>query len=236
MKALQMSRASSRLTAPGHWPQDGMTLVELLIGMAVGLFLLAGAAMVLTTQLDDNRRLLLETQLQQDVRASMDIITRDLRRAGSSAQAADSVWHPLGPVPADNGLAAIALTGGDTVQFQVQRDGDRQGPWGFRLNRGRIQSLLGAAGWQELTDRTVMEVTAFEVTEASVVTEQMPCPKACSADLMDTACWPTLTVRTYAVHIEARSAQDSTVRHRQSSRVRVRNDALNFGRATVCPA
>lgn len=228
--------ATIRRAAHRRWPQGGMTLVELLIGMAVGLVLLAGAAMVLSTQLGDNRRLLLETQLRQDMRASMDIITRDLRRAGSTAQAADSVWHPLGPAPAHHGLAAIELTGGDAVQFQVQRDGARQGPWGYRLNKGRIQSLLGAAGWQELTDRSVMEVTAFEVASASVVTEQMPCPKACSADPMDTACWPTLTVRSYTVRIEARSTQDTAVRHSQRSRVRVRNDALGFGRAAVCPA
>lgn len=213
-----------------------MTLVEMLIGMAVGMVLLAGATLVLSTQLGDNRRLLLETQLQQDLRASMDIITRDLRRAGSTAQAADSVWQPKQPVPADAGLASIELEGGDTVHFQYQRDGTRQGPWGFRLNRGRLQSLLGAAGWQELTDRNVMEVTAFEVAEASVVTEQMPCPKACSADPMNTACWPTLTVRTYMVRIEARSTLDAAVRHSQRGQVRVRNDALSFGRAAVCPA
>ncbi len=214
-----------------------MTLVELLVGLASGMIVLAGAALVLSTQLADNRRLLLETQLQQDLRASMDIITRDLRRAGATSLAAHSVWQPTGDVPAANGLAPITIEGGgQTVTFRYQRDGASQGPWGVRLNRGRLQSLLGAAGWQELTDRNVMEVTAFEVAEASVVTEQMPCPKACSADPMDTACWPTLTVRTYAVRIEARSTQDTAVRRSQYSRVRVRNDALDFGRAAVCPA
>jgi len=38
--------------------------------------------MVLTTQLGDNRRLLLEAQMQQDMRTAADLISRDLRRAG----------------------------------------------------------------------------------------------------------------------------------------------------------
>lgn len=62
--------------------QRGLSLVELLVGISVGLFVLAGATLLLSTQLGDNRRLLLETQLQQDLRATMDIITRELRRAG----------------------------------------------------------------------------------------------------------------------------------------------------------
>ncbi|MBL0296208.1 MAG: hypothetical protein IPQ21_03185 [Betaproteobacteria bacterium] len=53
-----------------------------MVGITVGLFIVAAAAMLVTTQLGDNRRLLLETQVQQDLRATADIITRELRRAG----------------------------------------------------------------------------------------------------------------------------------------------------------
>lgn len=217
--------------------QRGMTLVELLVGIAVGMFVLAGATLLLSTQLGDNRRLLLETQLQQDLRASMDIMTRELRRAGSTTLAASNVWQPSLGLPTQNVLAPITVAeGGEEITFQYLREGARQGPWGFRLNDGRIQSLVGAAGWQELTDRGVMEVTAFEVAEEAVVAEQVPCPKACSADPLDTACWPTLTVRTYTITIEARSNLDNAVRRSQSSRVRVRNDVLGFNGAEVCPA
>lgn len=74
--------------------QRGLSLVELMVGIAVGLFVVAGAIGVVTTQLGDNRRLLLETQVQQDLRATADIITRELRRAGADSNAMNQVWAP----------------------------------------------------------------------------------------------------------------------------------------------
>jgi len=66
--------------------QQGLSLVELMVGITIGLFVVAAASLVVSNQLFDNRRLLLETQLQQDLRATMDIITRQLRRAGGQAR------------------------------------------------------------------------------------------------------------------------------------------------------
>jgi type IV pilus assembly protein PilW len=76
--------------------QRGLSIVELMIGIAIGMFILAGATLVLTTQLGDNRRLLLEAQMQQDMRAAADMVARDIRRAGYWAHSYCLVW------PADN--------------------------------------------------------------------------------------------------------------------------------------
>ena len=72
--------------------QRGLSIVELMVGVAIGLFVVAAATMLVSTQLSDNRRLMLETQVQQDLRASADIITRELRRAGHWGKARDGVW------------------------------------------------------------------------------------------------------------------------------------------------
>ena len=64
-----------------------------MVGVAIGLFVVAAASMLVVTQLSDNRRLTLETQVQQDLRASADIITRELRRAGHWGKARDGVWY-----------------------------------------------------------------------------------------------------------------------------------------------
>ena len=74
----------------------GLSLVELLVCIAVGMFVVASAAMLVSTQLNDNRKLLLETQVQQDLRAAADIITRELRRAGHWNNAASFVWTTSG--------------------------------------------------------------------------------------------------------------------------------------------
>ena len=58
----------------------GLSIVELLVGIAVGLFVLAGATLLVSSQLSDNRQLMLETQVQQDLRASADLIARPTPR------------------------------------------------------------------------------------------------------------------------------------------------------------
>ena len=70
----------------------GLSIVEMLVGIAIGLFVVAGATLVATGQLADNRLLMLETQLQQDLRATADLVARELRRGGLWGNAADSVW------------------------------------------------------------------------------------------------------------------------------------------------
>ena len=73
-------------------PARGISIVELMVGITISLFILAGASLVLTTQLDSNRRLLLEAQVQQDLRTTADMISRDVRRAGYWGKAYCQVW------------------------------------------------------------------------------------------------------------------------------------------------
>ena len=79
-----MSAAMTSMTLPKYLRKTprGLSIVELMVGITIGLFILAGASMVLTTQLGDNRRLLLEAQVQQDLRVASDLISREIRAAG----------------------------------------------------------------------------------------------------------------------------------------------------------
>jgi type IV pilus assembly protein PilW len=192
------------------------------------------------TQFGHNRRLLLETQLQQDLRATMDIVTRELRRAGGSAAALSGVWSPGAPPVAPNPLGVVDVNPGfDQVQLRYQRAADA-GPYGFKLDSGTIRSLLGGS-WQELTDSNVMRVTQFRITPALTPSEPLPCPRACNvADPADTSCWPTLAVRRVTVEIAATSRHDPAVQRSLRTEVRLRNDLLNFNDPghpdRVCPS
>ena len=53
-----------------------------MVGVAVGLFVAGGAAKLFVDNLSNNRRMLVETRINQDLRAATDLIARDLRRAG----------------------------------------------------------------------------------------------------------------------------------------------------------
>lgn len=228
------------LRQPTGRAQRGLSLVELMVGIAVGLFVVAGASMVVSTQLGDNRRLLLETQLQQDLRASTDIITRELRRAGAWTSAHQGVWHAGSPAVMPNAFDAVAPEGAASseLSFRYRRGPGIEGPFGFKLDdNGTIRSLIGGT-WQELTDRNVMTVTGFTVTPLPPASFQIPCPRACSADPADTACWPTLSVRDYLITITAVATGDAAVQRSLRTRVRLRNDRLRFDPANptqVCP-
>ena len=226
--------------------QRGMSLVELMVGITVGLFVVAAATTLMANQLSDNRRLLVEMQIQQDLRASMDIITRQIRRAGAlttgfaevglatstGAGGARSVHTTVTPTAA----AATA------VGFSYRRNPAEDGPYGFKLENDVIKTLVGDAPWQDLTDGNVMKVTAFTVTPVQVASAVLPCPKLCpvAGGGFNTACWPQLVVRDYTVTITAEARNDPTVRRSMSSKVRLRNDWVRFNDAAnpnaVCPA
>src|SRR6185369_348939 len=62
--------------------QQGLSIVELMVGLAIGLVVVAAALLALTNHLRENRSLLLEARLMQDLQTTTDLIARDLRRAG----------------------------------------------------------------------------------------------------------------------------------------------------------
>ena len=62
--------------------QRGLSMIELMIGVTIALFLTAAGGALLVAQLRESRALLLETRLTQDLRTTVDLIVRDLRSAG----------------------------------------------------------------------------------------------------------------------------------------------------------
>jgi type II secretory pathway pseudopilin PulG len=133
--------------------QRGMSLVELMVGITVGMFVVAAAATLVSSQLVDNRRLMLELQVQQDLRATADIITRDLRRIGADGYTGTNVTSPvwtvdatpiskadvtfnsiLGFSPGTYDAQGTANTSeGDSIEFNSPRKFGQVGPYGYKL-------------------------------------------------------------------------------------------------------
>lgn len=212
----------------------GLSLVELMVGIAVGLMVVAGASFVAVNQIGDNRRLLLETQVQQDLRAAADMVARDLRRAGYWGASETGVWQGNDPNVAPNPYAATSPNAPGAavaeVTFAYSRDAagaedgaiddDREG-FGFKLESGVLKMRLGGA-WQALTDGNVLEVTRFDVA-LNAQTAQQACFKECPGG--GTACWPVQSVRRFTVDIEGRAVADPAVVRSVRESVRLRNDA-----------
>jgi type IV pilus assembly protein PilW len=234
-----------RRGAMGRHRQAGLSIVELLVGVAIGLVIVAGSSVLMTGQLIENRKLLIETQLQQDLRAAADIVTRELRRAGAVQEptALRTIWYPGTAQVESNAMAAGLSFSAAQVNFDYD-PGLTSGPYGFRLvtttspPTGVIQTRIGASGWQDLTDPKVMRVTTFTPTAVVVAPPvRLPCPKLCADGTSD--CWPTYQVRELLVTIEAEALADSTVKRAITTRARVRNDLVNFfdpALSRMCPA
>lgn len=210
--------------------QRGLSLVELMVGIAVGMFIVAAATMLVSTQLTDNRRLLTETQIQQDLRAATDIVTRDLRRAGA-VQLVDSHAALATPLAggARNVYAPIDPTGagvGTQVQYSYSRTAPETGPFGFRVNNGALQTQLGGSGWQDLTDRTTLQITALTIERLPEPDVVLPCQRECVPG-GGTACWPRLQVRRYRITITGQSVADERLVRTLRTEVRPRTDEMS---------
>lgn len=217
--------------------QRGLSLVEMMVGITIGLIVVAAAAMMVSTQLGENRRLLLETQIQQDMRATVDIITRELRRASYNPSATGDLWYEgrTGPI-VQNSFGTITPTSGvglTAVEFSYRRRSGDQGPYGYKLEGNAIKSKIGGQ-WQTLTDTSVMRVTGFTVDLAAPVSYPLPCPRLCDDGTQ--ACWPSLQLRTATITLTGQSVADAAVTRTLRTQVRLRNDLTLFNGATICPA
>ena len=219
----------------------GLSLVELMVGITIGLFVVAAAATLTSNQLVDNRRLLLELQVQQDLRATMDIMTRQLRRAGANVVDSQSYVseNGLGGLKSTNSGVTPANSAANETVFRFVRNATEDGPFGFTLDVGNgvVRTDLGGGNWQELTDRSTMRVTDLTFdSRPTLFGDRMPCPNLCPGGGTD--CWPRMVIQRIVITITAQARSDASVTRALSSEVRVRNDWIQDTTAAtrVCPA
>lgn len=220
----------------------GLSIVELMVGVAIGLFILAGATMVATTQLTDTRRMLLENQVNQDLRATMDIIARDLRTAGHWSRAGYAVWSSDVAQSLSNPYRTLSSSSGQ-IEYARSQDGPlRYGgvplrdngtvdadEWvGFRRSTGgdAIEMQVSRGNWQALTDTGVMRVTDFSIDLAGVQSVDAPCSADACPARGPNGCPLQLRVRNAVVSITAEAVHDPSVVRSVQSMIRLRNDVL----------
>ncbi len=218
--------------------QRGLSLVETLIGTALGLLLVAGGITVLLMHLRENRALVEHSRLMHDLRSASELIARDLRRAGHWGDAGAGVWTREAQATdvATNPYAAFDATA-STVTLRYSLDSaenqqvDSNEQFGFRLRSGALEMRVGGASWQSMTDVTTMKVTALEFVPHAVTLDLGAlCSAPCASG--DASCPPRQTLRSAIVTITAQSATDARTVRTARTAVRLRNDEIT-GR---CPA
>jgi type IV pilus assembly protein PilW len=220
--------------------QRGLGLVELLIASAIGLFLLAGLTDFLGRSLTQSGRNFQDARLTQDLNVAMELMTRDLRRAGYSSEAQGTptaVTAPANPFTqeavagaADGGIN-LATAGCILYAYDVPatENGTLQVTerLGFRLNAGAVQAGTSAttclAGtWQAVTDPGVSTVTVltFQYLDGAGAVAAAPfvAPPAAPG-----VTWAVCT-RLIQVTLTGQLQGDPNVTHTLTQSVRVRND------------
>ena len=211
-----------------------MSIVEMLVAVAIALFVMAGTISLFVTNLGNMRRLSTEARVNQDMRTAIELITRDLRRAGYWANAiSGTTASGVNNATTANAYAGVTAAASQ-VNYSFARDTDNVlGPseqFGFRLNAGAVEMQTDATSWQPITNSDLLTVTALTITP---VTSALPvgdiCMKTCAAGAVSpegTNC-PTLTIRQYRLLLRGRSATDSRITRELQSSVRIRNDQFD---------
>lgn len=216
--------------------EAGLSTVELLVGVTVGLFIVGAALLLSLTLTRENRLLLIEARLMQDMRSAMDLVTREMRRSGYWANAQKGSWFygatsittPYGAT----GYAAITPTASmaSEVTYAYSKDAndvaDAGDVFGFRLSNNVLQMNVGNSNFQALTDPSATKITKFEVTPVNTAkqTISLSCPKACPSG--STTCPPQLQIREFVILLEGQAVGTGAdiVQRTLRSEVRVRND------------
>lgn len=102
--------------------QRGFSLVELMVGMTVGLILLSAVVALTVSVLRTNAETVTVAKLTQEGRAISDLVSRELRRARYSGNYREFVGA-AGAIP--NAFAGVdILGGGNCIRFSYDADDD----------------------------------------------------------------------------------------------------------------
>jgi prepilin peptidase dependent protein B len=183
---------------PVHKPsfsrQAGASLIELMIAMALGLAALSAIASLVGFGIGVNGKLLSNSRLNEEINSIGALITRDLKRAGFSADTINMVTNPVDfPSAFRNSISVSEHPDEDEdscmlYAYDQNANGvlDTVGSnenFGFRLRNGTVQIRTNGAtcasdSWQELTDPDIVNITELDfdidlVTFNNVVSTQI---------------------------------------------------------------
>lgn len=163
-----------RLNAYGKF-QRGMSLMELLIAMAISLVVSLAMISLMANTLSTGTNTIKMSRLTAGMRAAMQIMTRDLRRANFYFDATGCYADSSCPVGA--GVNVIQPVGDSCFEYWYERDQGEgteavSGAFGKFSNVLRMNptGLCGAGeGWVDITDPRVVNVTGFQLLDAGYI-------------------------------------------------------------------
>lgn len=190
--------------------QQGVSLVELMVALLIGLFIIGASISVFTATIGANSTQIRSAKLNNELRTVMTYITRDMRRAGYNNWSIADMTNRNFP---SNAQAAANITASSAEVSYYLDSANTAQRFGFQHSGNVIQAKIGASGtWTDLTDPSVLEITGFNITDAS--------PETITVDAT------TINFGVYIVQITGRLTADQTVTRTIRETVRFRNNIV----------
>jgi hypothetical protein len=217
--------------------QLGIGLIEMLISMTLSLLAVGVMVVLMSSTLGTGSTTIQMSRLSQQLRASMQLMSRDLRRANFhsgyiSCFANINCRNDLGISAYVNNIHINAA--GNCFWYWLDRDGDadlsNDAVGGFRYStvggigviQMRTNGNLAANcddgdGWELITDPNTVEITSFTVSDDDSYTETL------------SVAGDTQLVEKIRLHIDGRMARNADVQREIEDLVLIRNDIQTAG-------
>lgn len=208
--------------------QGGFTLIELMVSMLIGLIILAAVITMFVTMIKSDSDNLKTIRLNQELRAAMGLMIRDIRRSGANRNAAVN----SATMPPTNPFSTISIpinTTATSISFSYDAVADASTElYGYRRNstagtervetcRGTVAAGCGA--WQPVTDESLVNITNLSFTDVTVCFPAPVPPATCVTN-------PGINIREITVTLSGQLRRDAAVARTLTETIKVRNDEI----------
>lgn len=208
------------------YAQQGFTLIELMIGLLIGLIVLSGALYAFIITVKSSRDVLFSARLNQDLASAMAVIVGDVRRSGHWVQAASNS-SPYSEIGED-----FNVVSDNCVLYNYDEDGNSSLETdeyrGVRLSNSTLEFKISGTDmndcstglWDAITDTNFMSVTSATFVDMS----------SCTVNAISAACPGVVgtsdvtSVRELLITISAQVNSDTDWKKTVQETVRLRND------------
>lgn len=218
---------------------QGFSLVELMIAMTVGLFLMGGIVSIFGASAKAQSDSMQTARLQQELRATTSIMRTDIRRAGYWGNALPSLGanNPFTTAATDINV----LNGGACIlySYDLNHDGivdNNSEYFGFRLNNNAIEMRTAGTSttdcsinteWATVTDSNIVTITSldFDTSNYDCSNISNPADTDCTVPVVGDV---MQTIRQLNISLTGNLTNSAMIARTYNDIIRVRNDRLTI--------
>ncbi len=199
----------------------GFTLIEFMISIVIGLIILSAVIGIFISMIKADSDNLKAIRLNQELRAAMILITREIRRAGANRNAAfNTSTSPPTNSFSVAGVTRLTILGNkqgypnSCITFSYDANDGSNELYGYRLNStdGTIEARANAAfctdnGWLTITNEDLVKITVLNFTDTTTTEAG-------------------INSRQISTTLAGELRKDSTIKRNLTETVLVRNDEI----------